>query len=51
MVIRGVVFGCHHRSGSRSECVSDLFNVFSLMLIVALNYVILYALIDLVVIC
>ena len=51
MVVRGVVFGRHHQSGGHSQFVSDLFNVFSLMLLVVLNYVILYALIGLVVIC
>ena len=51
MVVRGVVFGHCHQSSGRSEFVGDLFNVFSLMLLVVLNYVILYALIGLVVIC
>ena len=37
MVVRGIVFGHRHQSGGRSECVSDLFNVFSLMLLVVLN--------------
>ena len=51
MVVGDVVSSHCHRSGGCSQFVSDLFNVFSLMLLVVLNYVILYALIDLVVIC